>query len=91
MIPDDTASLTNVLKALRSARGLSLADTAKLLEEEGIHMSRSGIHHWEMGRVRPPLPMIHALAKVYKLDSGEQIRLYQAAGYLVTLHPGNAA
>jgi hypothetical protein len=54
-------------------------------------MSRSGIHHWEMGRVRPPLPMIHALAKVYKLDSGEQIRLYQAAGYLVTLHPGNAA
>ena len=60
------ATLGEKLRSLRLLNNLTPKNVIKLLYTRKFLYSVQSIYKWEEDLVTPPLPVIHALAKIYK-------------------------
>lgn len=60
------ATLGEKLRSLRLLNNLTPKKVIKLLYVRKLNYSLQSIYKWEEGTLSPPLPVIHALANIYK-------------------------
>lgn len=60
------ATLGEKLRSLRLLNNLTPKKVIKILWTRKFHYSIQSIYKWEEDQLSPPLPVIHALSKIYK-------------------------